>query len=250
MPTSIEALTIVALVLTPGYICLWSARQAIRQFAKQSDAEFVISTVAVGVVVNAVVYPILGRVVLRHYRNGDLVDHDGLVVVWGLLTIAIVPVLLGVGIGRLINRFPRFFVPLGLDPAARVPSAWDFSMQRRQGCYVRVHLTDGQVVAGTFSRHSYASSDEKRLDLFLEQVWFVDEDGYFLAPVPDSGGVWIAPASIARVEFTETRGVTYEHESQASAPDLAAAGPEPPDAPDRGQARLPADGGSPGSTAA
>lgn len=209
MPTSIEALTIVALVLTPGYICIWCARQMIRQVSKQSEVEFLISTVAVGVVVNLIVFPILGRCVLGYYRNGTVLDHDWLIFTWGILTIFVGPILLGLGIGWLINRFSRFLGPIGLDPVGRIPHAWDFVMRRQEGYYVRVWLKDGEVVAGKYSVGSFASSDRERADLFLEEVWSLDADGYFLAAVPNSGGVWIAPDSISRLEFIKEQGGTH-----------------------------------------
>jgi hypothetical protein len=214
MPTSIEAITIIALALTPGYICLWFARQAIRQVSKQSEAEFLISTVAVGVVVNVLIFPLLGHRILRYYRNDTLLDHEWLVLLWGVITIFVVPVLLGLGIGRLINRFARYLGPIGLDPVGRIPHAWDFAMRRKQGYYVRVWLNDGQVVAGKYSIGSFASSDRERADLFLEEVWFVDEDGYFLAAIPNSAGVWIAPDCISRVEFTDVIGGINELNGQ------------------------------------
>lgn len=89
-------------------------------------------------------------------------------------------------------------------------------MRRKEGYYVRVWLKDGQVVAGKYSVGSFASSDRERADLFLEEVWSVDADGYFLAAVPHSGGVWIAADSISRLEFTNVRGGTDEHERETN----------------------------------
>ncbi len=203
MPTSVQALIVIAVAITPGYICLWIARQAIRQVSKQSDVELVLSTIAVGFVVNGMTFPIGGRQVLQRYRADTLLDRPGLLFLWAVLTIIVVPVCLGFLLGWAINRYPRFFAPVGLDATGRILHAWDYAMQRPDSYYVRVWMKEGGVIGGRYSTDSFASSDRQRPDLFLEEVWFLDGDDYFLEPDPGSAGVWIAAEGIVRVEFTE-----------------------------------------------
>lgn len=215
VPTSIEALTIIALVIAPGYILLWVMQQAIQQSSQQSDIEVLVSTVAAGVVVNTIVFPLLGRLVLRNYQNGTLLNHVWLITGWAALTIFLVPVGLGLGSSWLINRYSGALSPIGLDPVSRVPHAWDYALRRPEGYYVQVWLKNDQVVAGIYADDSFASTDRDRADLFLQQSWILDGDGDFWQPIPNSAGVWISHDCISRIEFSFPRRADNEPQPKA-----------------------------------
>jgi hypothetical protein len=53
----------------------------------------------------------------------------------------------------------------------------------------------------TFSTRSFASTNPKRADLFLERVWQLDENGDFIRPLLDNWGLWVAHDTISHIEF-------------------------------------------------
>ncbi len=69
----------------------------------------------------------------------------------------------------------------------------DFFGRQRTECWLQVELPDGRIIGGRFGRSSFASSWPDPGHLFMEGVWRVDEDGYFVEPIPGNGGVLLRP---------------------------------------------------------
>ncbi len=79
--------------------------------------------------------------------------------------------------------------------AVRARTAWDdFFGRQDTECWLQVELTDGRVIGGRFGRSSFASSWPEPGHLFMEEVWLVDENGYFVEPLPGSAGILLRPA--------------------------------------------------------
>lgn len=81
-----------------------------------------------------------------------------------------------------------------------IPTAWDniFS-SRKNGCWVIVSLGNGKHIGGRFSTNSHASSDQDYRDLFLEETYEIDENGW--KRIDNTEGVWISPNEIKKIEF-------------------------------------------------
>ena len=95
------------------------------------------------------------------------------------LIILVGPAMLGAGLGIAIQNdlFRPFFARLRLQPVHVVPTAWDYQFGRmREAHWVLVRLKDGGSVAGFFGTRSFASSDPEERDIFIEQVYRIDED--------------------------------------------------------------------------
>jgi Family of unknown function (DUF6338) len=83
-----------------------------------------------------------------------------------------------------------------------VPTGWDWIFSRTEPCFVLVTLGNGTQIAGYFGPVSMASSDPDRRDLFLERVYTIPRNQQVPWKLVDrTGGVYIAGASIALVEF-------------------------------------------------
>jgi Family of unknown function (DUF6338) len=84
--------------------------------------------------------------------------------------------------------------------AVRARTAWDdFFGRQHIECWLQVELADGRIVGGRFGRGSFASSWPDPGHLFMEEVWRVDEEGYFTDPVPGSAGILLRPADYKMV---------------------------------------------------
>ena len=67
-----------------------------------------------------------------------------------------------------------------------------------------VTLRDGTQVAGYFGDESMASSDPAYRDLYLENVYTIQEDGQW-EPRDDSRGIYIEGSQIVFIEFFDER---------------------------------------------
>jgi len=85
--------------------------------------------------------------------------------------------------------------------------AWDFVFQQRIRYWMIVHMKDGRRIGGLFGYNSFASSAPANPQIYIEQVWKLDEDGVFESSVDESAGILILEEEMLAVElfnYTET----------------------------------------------
>lgn len=93
---------------------------------------------------------------------------------------------------------------VGLASSIRTREAWNWVFRRqRRGAYVRIHLLEGPPILGKFDTQSFASSDAELRDLYIEELWSADTDGWFEEALPNSSDIWISGGQIASIEFFE-----------------------------------------------
>jgi hypothetical protein len=129
------------------------------------------------------------------------------------LIIFISPVLLGVITGRLSSQdwLRRLLIRLGLGPIHPIPTAWDYYFSRTAPVWVLATLKDGSHVAGFFGRSSFASSDPRERDLYLEKIFKIVENGPW-ETIPRNRGILISGNQIASIEFWETEEEAHNGE--------------------------------------
>lgn len=108
----------------------------------------------------------------------------------------VLPLISPIIIKRLRNK--PFFYKHILRPEV---SAWDYIFSSRQSYWVILHLKDGRDIAGVYSSKSFTSAFPYTKDIYLEELWKLDENKEFLAPVPKSAGLWIVADEISSIEF-------------------------------------------------
>jgi Family of unknown function (DUF6338) len=85
------------------------------------------------------------------------------------------------------------------SPNARV---WDDIFAKRVPYWVIVHLKDQRRVGGLYHGKSFASHSPAPPEIYLEQVWHVDENGGFTGSmVKSTAGVLIMGTDIVALEF-------------------------------------------------
>jgi hypothetical protein len=112
------------------------------------------------------------------------------------------PAALGAASGLLGQRTAvrRLLARYGIYTVHPVPTAWDYVFSQSAGSWVLITLADGSTVAGVFSARSFASSEPSHRDLYLEQIYEIEDDGPW-QPVPMNRGVWIRGEAIRTIEF-------------------------------------------------
>lgn len=83
------------------------------------------------------------------------------------------------------------------------PSGWDHHFDRGEPCWVLCHLKSGALVGGLYGTDSLASSHPREPDIYLEEVWQVDEDGKFQERIESTDGMYVQVSDCELVEFFE-----------------------------------------------
>jgi hypothetical protein len=79
--------------------------------------------------------------------------------------------------------------------------AWDYFFGTRRPCYVLVHLKNGSLIGGFYGGNSYASSFPNQEEIYLEEVWKVNEEGEFQDRIDSTAGIWIQREAFDYLEF-------------------------------------------------
>ncbi len=84
-----------------------------------------------------------------------------------------------------------------------IPKPWDWLFGKTESYWVIVHLTDGGKIGGRFDTRSFASDFPEEEQLYLEEVWNLDETGVFVSRVDRTRGILILSKDISSVELFE-----------------------------------------------
>ena len=83
----------------------------------------------------------------------------------------------------------------------------NFIFGKKEVFWVIIHLEDGRKIGGKFDKDSFASSYPEEEQIYLEEVWKLDEEGKFIEPIERSKGIIILTNKVLFIEFFIT-GVT------------------------------------------
>jgi len=83
------------------------------------------------------------------------------------------------------------------------PTAWDHFFSFREPCFVLIHLKNGGLIGGLYGGRSFASSFPQLQDIYLEEVWQIDEQGCFKSKIDNSKGVLISKDFFDYIELFE-----------------------------------------------
>lgn len=218
IPATFEALIIIVLILVPGFLFLLLSRGAIAHSSELADFRYLLLVVSTGVVLQAMAWPFGGLWIVKNYTGGTLDDQQAWALVWFLMVTIVWPVTASVIFNLVIlsDRVDGWLNKMGVGYDDRLPTAWDYFL-RRGPFWVKVYLKDDQVIPGEYGGVSKAGTSSKSKDLYLQQLWEVDEEGEFKEPLHDSGGAWIAYEAINFVEVIESAGGAYEQDGTRQA---------------------------------
>lgn len=89
-----------------------------------------------------------------------------------------------------------------------MPTAWDFLFAQRRCMWIMFHLKNGRRIGGYFGRDSFASSHPLEPDIYVENVWHVDEEGRFTERIEGNAGLIIRFADCHLMEFYRAEEVS------------------------------------------
>ena len=91
-----------------------------------------------------------------------------------------------------------FFKNYLRDP---ISNAWDWHFSKRQKYWVRITLKDDSRIAGFYAENSFASSFPAKEQIFLEDVWTLNDDDGFDEKKEQTAGILISGDEIKTMEF-------------------------------------------------
>lgn len=203
MPTTLSQVLILVAFFIPGFILVRVKRLSYPS-AEESLQGMLLDSLTLSCIVHGLASPIW----YWCYASGIPTRRP---IVFGLVVFAIlfaIPVLLGLLYSLVAASAGARWLRGFLNIPEPLPTAWDYYFRNRPGCWVRVILKSGQVIAGLFGPSSFASSFPQRQDLFLEKLLSLDEDGMVAGWADYSAGALVKMEEIERLEFFEIEGMT------------------------------------------
>ena len=84
------------------------------------------------------------------------------------------------------------------------PSDLLFSNSEGKHYYVRFHRKDGKDLGGYFGENSFAEASPDGQEIYVEEVWRLDEDGRFIERIERTKGAIVNREDCELIEFFET----------------------------------------------
>ena len=92
----------------------------------------------------------------------------------------------------------RFIKKILLSP---IKSAWDYYFNKRESSWVIVNLKNGSRIGGVYSSNSFTSTFPVEKQIYLEELWVLDEKGSFVERQDRTDGILILEGEIQSLEF-------------------------------------------------
>ena len=218
VPSTIQALIILALVLAPGYVFTRTIARVTSEVEEPPDLRFLVTVTIWGLVIHGLLLLVSdwlpwwprwipqSQEILNYYSTKLLLTRAEDVALWALFSLALIPWALGQLTARIVgiewidkNIMDR----LDLSIVQRTPTAWQYVINKEESAYALVFLKDGRVIGGCYTKNSFASANPKHGDLYLETRCQLNDAYEFQYGIPHSKGIWIAHDVISHVEFRE-----------------------------------------------
>jgi len=86
------------------------------------------------------------------------------------------------------------------------PTGWDHFFGKGEPCWVLFRLKTGEMIGGFYGTESLASSYPQMPDIFVEEVWKVDDTGKFEKKIDRTEGMYVSMSECRLVEFFSVGG--------------------------------------------
>jgi hypothetical protein len=141
-------------------------------------------------------YAILSWLILIISRDNYYTQHPYVTGASIFCMLFITPIIWPIALNGLVQS--ESFKGRILNP---IPKAWDYFFGLGEPCFVIVHLKEGNLIGGLYGYNSYVTSYPHEEDIYLEEVWKLDETGCFQERIKDTKGLWISKTDYTYLEF-------------------------------------------------
>jgi hypothetical protein len=196
--TTVAAVISILVLVLPGFVIADLQRRKRASVAADSDWELVLRALSYSLMLHLCVSPWTRDLVLK-IDDGDWHDHLSALVLYGAVVLVVAPVTIGLALNEVLLRAERsgrnlrwWHYALGGRDARQ---SWDFIFQRiRQGRWIVVKTRGGRAIAGKLGKGSWASQSPAPggHDLWLQEIWSVDDFGRPGSMIQPRQGMWIS----------------------------------------------------------
>jgi len=81
------------------------------------------------------------------------------------------------------------------------PKPWDYIFGAGESFYLVITLVNGQRIGGMYWQNSFTSSYPAEEQIYMEEVWDVDENNGFVKKHVQTRGILISASEISTIEF-------------------------------------------------
>jgi len=145
---------------------------------------------------SALNFAVLLRLITFIFSNNFYKGHPGLFWIAIYFIMVIMPIIWPILLFKLLTS--TFLGKYVIHP---IQKPWDFVFGKRQRYWIIIHLKNGRKIGGKFGENSFASSYPADEQIYLEEVWELDEKEKFIKPVEKSKGMIILKNEILAIEF-------------------------------------------------
>ncbi len=187
----VENIAILTILFVPGFIYLKSYRLFIAEtrtdFSK--DLYEAIGFSFLNLIFFA--YPIY----LVH--KNDLIEKNALLYFLVIISIVVAAPIMAAFIFSKISK-KKWFGKFMINPTK---SAWDSFFSNRESYYVIVTLKNGRKIGGKYGLNSFSSTYPNPQEIYLQEVWKLNENNGFEEIVEKTEGILITEQEISTIEF-------------------------------------------------
>lgn len=184
-----EVLALFVIFFVPGLVMLKIWDQIVAQGARRDFSKAIFEAIAYSAINFGFFLPLIA--IMRSGKLGPVLYFAALFIIL-LGAPAAWPFLLR----KILST--RWLTKYGLHPDEQ---PWDFVFGQHEPFWVIVHLRDFRRIGGRFAGSSFASSNPAEPQIYLEEVWKLDETGHLCEPVERSRGIVILGKEIMAIEF-------------------------------------------------
>ncbi len=195
MPTSVQAVIVVALFLMPGFIAR-SVLSSVYPTSEPSESRLALTAITL----SCVNYGIWSWLLVLSWQR-DWYKSNGFLVFLAVLILFLSPVVGTLAFVKLTqtNAGRRARETFGIRHPT--PKAWDYFFGKGAACWVIATLKSGRVIGGYYGTESFASSFPHEEDLYLELLCNMTPDGRLSGITPLTLGGIIRMEEVELLEF-------------------------------------------------
>lgn len=193
-----EILVLLLFLLVPGFVII-RVFDALHPGRRHTSGHQIID-VGIWSVANLAVWFLPAIILIQHAPRLSYWLYHLLLFVLIMVGVFATPLLLAYILHRLERRGTLKNL---VAEDTSTPSDWVFSGSAEDHYHVRFHRKEGKDLGGYFGKNSFASSTANGQEIYVEEVWRLDEDGRFIERVEGTRGAIVNTEDCELIEFFE-----------------------------------------------
>jgi Family of unknown function (DUF6338) len=197
----LQTLVLFIYFVVPGFVMV-KAFDLIVPTERRSFGDSIVEVISYSFIVLVIwIWPLIG--ILSLEGNIHPVSYYGLLFVTTILIAFVTPAFLAWRFYK--SRTVGFLRGKTPHPA---PTSWDWFFEQGKIYWVRFHLKDGEKLGGYYGANSFATSFPNTQQVYVEELWRLDEEGTIVQQVTGTRGAIINKEDCELIEFLEVQEAT------------------------------------------